>query len=123
VPIRAENRARYPAEWPIISLWVRVCACWRCEWCNAANGKLHPVTGSRVVLTVAHLDHQPENVAPSNLAALCQRCHNRYDAVTRAAGVAARRRAALAVDDLFSASWTTPVGQQLDSPAKPPLSL
>jgi 5-methylcytosine-specific restriction endonuclease McrA len=54
----------------------------------------HPITGSRVILTVAHFDHQPENVVPANLAALCQRCHNRYDAATRAAGRADRLRPA-----------------------------
>src|SRR5436190_23568529 len=29
--------------------------------CTAINGEAHPVTKSTVVLTVAHLDHQPEN--------------------------------------------------------------
>ncbi|MFP3986932.1 hypothetical protein U9R90_05395 [Streptomyces sp. E11-3] len=38
------------------------------------------MTGSIVVLTVAHLDHQPENVDPANLMAACQACHLRYDA-------------------------------------------
>lgn len=33
----------------------------------------------RIVLTIAHLDQQPENCAPENLRALCQRCHLRYD--------------------------------------------
>ena len=32
-----------------------------------------------IVLTVAHLDHNPENCTDSNLASLCQRCHNIYD--------------------------------------------
>jgi len=32
-----------------------------------------------IVLTIAHLDHNPENCADSNLASLCQRCHNIYD--------------------------------------------
>lgn len=79
MPIRTEEKARYPAEWPLISLWVRVCAGWRCEWCPAVQGEPHPVTQSRVVLTVAHLDHVPENVTPGNLRALCQRCHLQYD--------------------------------------------
>ncbi len=81
MPIRAENAVRYPREWPLISLWVRVCAAWRCEHCDAVQGEPHPVTGSRVVLTVAHLDHTtgPEDVRPSNLAALCQKCHLNYD--------------------------------------------
>lgn len=44
----------------------------------------------RVVLTVAHLDHTPENCADDNLAALCQRCHNRYDLPMRREGRKAR---------------------------------
>jgi hypothetical protein len=37
-----------------------------------------PVT--RVVLASAHLDHDPGNNRPRNLAALCQRCHMLHDA-------------------------------------------
>lgn len=33
-----------------------------------------------VVLACAHLDHDPTNNAPANLAALCQRCHMLHDA-------------------------------------------
>lgn len=33
-----------------------------------------------VVLACAHLDHNPGNNAPRNLAALCQRCHMLHDA-------------------------------------------
>jgi len=33
----------------------------------------------KVVLTVAHLDHDTTNNDPENIKALCQRCHNRYD--------------------------------------------
>ena len=33
----------------------------------------------KVVLTIAHLDHDTTNNEPENLKALCQRCHNRYD--------------------------------------------
>jgi hypothetical protein len=32
-----------------------------------------------IVLTVAHLDHNPEHNDPSNLKALCQRCHLNHD--------------------------------------------
>ena len=38
---------------------------------------------ARIVLTIAHLDHTPEHCNPDNLRALCQRCHNRYDAEHR----------------------------------------
>ena len=38
-----------------------------------------------VVLTVAHVyDKRPETCSLLNLAALCQRCHNRHDANDRA---------------------------------------
>jgi len=33
----------------------------------------------RVVLTVAHLNHNPKDSRPSNLVAMCQRCHLHYD--------------------------------------------
>lgn len=33
----------------------------------------------RVVLTISHRDHKPENNRVTNLRALCQRCHLRYD--------------------------------------------
>lgn len=94
MPIRPENRLRYPAEWPAISWairWLRAlgqCECrGECDdsyWhplgrCGAVNGQPNPRTGSLVVLTVAHLDHTPENVHPANLRAMCQGCHLRYD--------------------------------------------
>ena len=102
MPIRPENRARYPKDWPAISRRIRERAGNRCEKCGAANGEPHPITGSRVVLTVAHLDHEPENCDDDNLRAWCQRCHNTYDAATRRAGTKARTRAQQAVGDLFS---------------------
>lgn len=37
-----------------------------------------------IVLTIAHLDHFPMNCSPENLKALCQKCHNAYDAKHRA---------------------------------------
>jgi 5-methylcytosine-specific restriction endonuclease McrA len=90
MPIRPENRSRYPSDWKAISLRIREAAGWKCEWCPAENSKPHPITGSKVVLTVAHLDHTPEHCEPSNLKALCQRCHNTYDAPFRRAGIRAR---------------------------------
>ena len=94
MPISRENKGRYPPEWPLISLWVRVAAGWRCEWCPAVQGEPHPVTGSTVVLTVAHVhDPAPENVSPTNLAALCQRCHLNHDRAHHLAVQAKNRRA------------------------------
>lgn len=79
MPIQPENRHRYPSDWKAISLRIRKAANWQCEWCGAANGQPNPITGSTVVLTVAHLNHQPEDNRDDNLAALCQRCHLNYD--------------------------------------------
>ena len=93
MPIRPERRALYPKDWPAISLARREAAGWKCEWCPAEQGKPHPVTGSKVVLTVAHLDHDESNCRDENLRALCQRCHNTYDAPNRRAGIRERARA------------------------------
>lgn len=94
MPIRPEMLGLYPPDWSQISLRIRTeRAGGRCEctgWCGAVpheegrcgalNGKPHPLTGSKVVLTVAHLDRDPANCDPANLAACCQRCHLAYDA-------------------------------------------
>ena len=49
MPISPENRLRYPTDWKLRSRFVReVRARNRCEWCGAANGQPHPVTGSLV---------------------------------------------------------------------------
>lgn len=85
MPIKPEKRKLYPPDWPSISLRVRLRAGFKCELCDAVHGKPHPVTGAIVVLTVHHLDFDPTNCAWWNLIALCQRCHNRLDARTRAA--------------------------------------
>lgn len=45
----------------------------------------------KVVLTVAHLDHIPENCDHDNLRAWCQRCHLRYDANEHARNAANTR--------------------------------
>lgn len=81
MPIRPEMRARYPKDWDRRSRFVRfIRARNRCEWCGAKNHQPHPITGSKVVLTAAHVfDHRPEAAGLLNLAALCQRCHNRHD--------------------------------------------
>lgn len=108
MPIRAENRARYPSDWKRISVAIRERAGQRCEGspaypeCRALNGQPHPVTGSRVVLTVAHLDHTPENCDPQNLRAWCQRCHLTYDAAEHRR-VAAAARAAKALPQAAAA--------------------
>jgi len=87
MPIRPENKSRYPANWKEIRAAILQRANNRCEFCGVENHsyRLNEKTGklARIVLTIAHLDHTPENCDPSNLRALCQRCHNRYDAEHR----------------------------------------
>lgn len=124
MPIKPENQARYPRDWPRISGEAKVRARWQCQhpgccarqysvgrWLPDAAGVLawkphadhaesyaqarqfaaeysfflfgdepageHPVIV--IVLTVAHLNHQPEDCRPENLAAMCQRHHLAYD--------------------------------------------
>lgn len=109
MPIRPENRARYPKEWPAISLRIRtVRAAGRCECngecgrgthdgrCPNLNGGSAYGTGSRVVLTVAHLNHAPEDVDEANLRAMCQGCHLHYDRDHHRETAATTRRAAVA---------------------------
>ena len=106
-PIRASEKGRYPKDWKAISQRIREREGNCCKWCGAPNGEIvtrdadgrwHRHTcgtlcvgdgegcGVQIVLTVAHLDHTPENCADDNLAALCQWCHNRYDAPMRRKG-------------------------------------
>lgn len=148
MPIRPENKHRYPKDWPAIRAAILVRAGHRCEhpdcgvpnyavgWWRATPGGQHvwtPLTGpgdggtpgpalqprnymhalelmaehadcewrplTVIVLTVAHLDHTPENCAPENLRAWCQRHHLAYDAHHhRCAGYATRKALARTVD-------------------------
>jgi hypothetical protein len=114
MPIRPENRDRYPDDWPELSAYIRFdraegrCECdGRCGdaqchglahgRCNAEHGKPHPVNGKRTVLTCAHLNHRPEERGEDELAAFCARCHLYYDrehhASSRREAAEARRAA------------------------------
>lgn len=97
MPITKEKRKRYPKNWKKIRSAILARAGNRCEGspkfpdCRAENHEPHPATKSKVVLTIGHLDHTPENCKPENLKAWCQRCHNNYDAEHRARNRKARR--------------------------------
>jgi hypothetical protein len=93
------NRADYPDNWEELSHYVRfVRAGGCCEGsplypdCRAEHGRPHPETGSMVVLTTAHLDHDTTNNDLDNLRAMCQLCHLSYDAPYHAANAAQTRR-------------------------------
>lgn len=91
MPISKDKAALYPRDWKAISRRVRDrdgnrCACTgECgrdhgeRPCGARNGEPHPVTGSKVVLTCAHLDQDPTSDDESRMKALCQRCHLALD--------------------------------------------
>lgn len=98
MPIKPENRARYPADWPEISARIRFeRAGGQCECegecgrgliggrpkhqgrCEARHGEPHPRTQSKVILTTAHLDDPIEDCRDENLKGMCQACHLSYD--------------------------------------------
>ena len=144
MPIKPENKKRYPANWKQIRAEILRRAGNRCERCNVrqygvghwTDEGFHYVRGNAywdqfmyttshaeareaaddvngfgdreapvivIVLTIAHLDHTPENCDPSNLQALCQRCHLRHDARHHAANSAKTRRARKMNGELFDA--------------------
>lgn len=59
-----------------------------CSLCLGGDDECRPVL---IVLTTAHLDHDPTHNDDSNLRALCQLCHLRYDRHEHAATRAAAR--------------------------------
>lgn len=140
MPIRPENVARYPADWPQVRQRILDRARNRCEWCGVHNhdwgwrdeaGTFHRVRkgplidahiGAKplrppfdvasdqgtlhiieIILTIAHLNHQPEDCRPENLRAGCQQCHLRYDHLHHQQTAYATRREGKAVADLFHA--------------------
>lgn len=112
---------RYPDNWKQIRAAILDRAVDRCENCGAPNhsiGERHPdgaflvyegmeleaavldeVKLTRIVLTIAHLDHDIGHNSPENLRALCQMCHNKHDIEhrkeTRAATLRSLRTAPL----------------------------
>lgn len=54
-----------------------------------------------IVLTVAHLNHQPEDCRLENLRALCQRHHLAYDLEHHQQNARATRRSRRAIGELF----------------------
>jgi len=129
-PISPENRARYPENWREISAAIRERAENRCEcegecgvnhlWQNETQTRHWTMIGSTrcserhrlsaihfkgdVCLTVAHLDHQPENCDDDNLKAMCQRCHNRYDRPHRTTNTQKSRQKEAGLIPLFERS-------------------
>jgi hypothetical protein len=141
MPIKPENRARYPKDWPAISLAAKERAGWKCQHqgCSARQYAVGCWEGSFffeidqpptyaearqraadesftrhgdgpapadekiivIVLTVAHLNHEPEDCRPENLAAMCQRHHLAYDHDHHRANAQATRRAKSGTLEMF----------------------
>jgi 5-methylcytosine-specific restriction endonuclease McrA len=103
--------SEYPPDWPEISQRIRDRDGHCCKFCGVAQhatgwrdqrGNFHALAEGqtapasvktvRIVLTVAHLDHDTANNGDENLAALCQRCHLRHDRKQHRATAGRRRR-------------------------------
>lgn len=110
MPIRPENRDRYPDDWDEVSARIRFeRAGGRCECegecgrgthegrCPNRHGQPAYGTGSKVCLTTAHLNHTPEDCDEANLKAMCQGCHLHYDKDHHAATASHTRAVATAV--------------------------
>lgn len=119
MPIKPENAARYPKDWKAISASIRARAGNRCECegecglhrttpgprrCVETNGHPAKWAKGKIVLTVAHLNHQPEDCRPENLKAMCQRCHLRYDHQHHMRNAAETRRKKMNTQDMFEAA-------------------
>ena len=125
MPIKPENEKLYPGgstrspEWLAIRESILVRAGGKCEECGAPNRTVvlrdnqgrwdfrrHNIDCREVliVLTIAHLDHDPGNSSDDNLRAWCQQCHNRYDQLHRQKNARVTRRKRLAAADMFEAA-------------------
>ncbi|MEL6763530.1 MAG: hypothetical protein AAFO87_07670 [Cyanobacteria bacterium J06607_6] len=118
------NRSLYPDNWEQIAFAIKQEAQWTCEGCGRPclhpgesvtdfvgrlttelpiwlidNPETHP---RRFLLSVAHLDHLPQNCERTNLRAWCCPCHCRYDLaqMTRKKHLKAEREGQLSLDDI-----------------------
>ena len=113
MPISPEKMKRYPGggirskEWKAFRASIRARAGDQCEGtptfpeCRAVNGQAHPETRSKVVLTIAHMDHDESHADPERCRALCQRCHNAWDRPHRAKNGRRTRLEKVGYIDLF----------------------
>jgi len=116
MPIKPENAKRYPKDWKQISDSIRERADYRCECagecglhctnpgprrCIETQGAYARWANGKIVLTVAHLNHDPADCRPENLKAMCQRCHLRYDREHHQQSAYQTRRKGKAIGDLL----------------------
>lgn len=113
MPISADRMKLYPGgsirspEWQAIRQRILARAGNCCEGndiypsCRAENGKPHPATGSIVVLTIAHVEHDLSKNEDKDLRAWCQRCHNSHDAAHRQHNATITRAEKIGQPDLY----------------------
>lgn len=114
MPIRPENRHRYGPDWDEFSRSIRFDrAAGQCECegecgrgthagrCPNKHGEPAYGTGSKVVLTVAHLNHEPE--CREHVKAMCQGCHLHYDRAHHAQTAYMTRKQSANTVDMFPA--------------------
>jgi len=130
MPIKPENKHKYPKDWKFISERIRFDrAKNKCEFCGVINGEkgardrfgewrtekeidgLNNDEGEyyfkdfpkiiTIVLTVAHLNHDESDCRDENLKALCQRCHLQYDAKHHSKNAAITREKKKGLINLF----------------------
>lgn len=96
-------RDRYSDDWPQVAHALKVAAGWTCQRCGrpcrwpgeswaelgdraiALGWGLELHKPGRFILTTAHLNQNPGDDDPANLAALCSPCHLRHDTPHRPA--------------------------------------
>lgn len=118
--------SKYPKNWKQIRERILLRAGHKCEWCGVpdrwlrvgdkvvnpgsseafyAGEEYAAGTGPKprqIVLTIAHIDNpNPMDCRDENLAALCQRCHNRHDNPMRQANARRTRLARNVLAPLF----------------------
>lgn len=87
------ERERYPANWEEIALAKKNSVGWRCEVCGMQCRRPgEKFDTHKRTLTVAHLNHTPEDCRPENLMAMCAGCHLKYDARHHAETRARKKR-------------------------------
>ena len=70
---------KYGPNWKILRYKILDRTQDKCELCSVSIKEPHPITGSKVVLTVHHINFNIQDNRDYNLIALCQRCHLKLD--------------------------------------------